>query len=162
MSTPGGQVLSAGFDASRALFATVVDFLDGAQAAALSHAQLEERLDTDGRALLRQLLQDHLELRADRETRLGVVDVDGLARGRVESGHTRALATVFGEVAVRRLAYRAPGRANLHPADAALNLPEEKHSHGLRRLAAVEAARGSFAEAVAAIDRASAVPAFRS
>ncbi|HYN74199.1 MAG TPA: ISKra4 family transposase [Nakamurella sp.] len=157
MSTAGPPVAFPGFDASRAVFDTVLDFLDGAQAAGLSHAELEARLDTDGRALLRQLLQDHLELRADRETRCGVVGVDGLARGRVESGHTRALATVFGEVVVRRLAYRAPGRANLHPADAALNLPEEKHSHGLRRLAAVEAARGSFEEAAAAIDRATAV-----
>ena len=29
-------------------------------------------------------------------------------------------------------------------ADAALNLPEEKHSHGLRNHAAIESARGSF------------------
>jgi hypothetical protein len=158
VSTAGPGVVAAGFDASRALFDTVVDFLDDPRAAALSHADLEERLDTDGRALLRQLLQDHLELRADRETRLRVVDADGLARGRVESGHTRQLNTVFGQVQVRRIAYRARGRANLHPADAALNLPEEKHSHGLRRLAAVEAARGSFEEASAAIDRATAVP----
>lgn len=152
---PGPRAVArAGFDASRALFDTVVDFLDGAQAAGLSHAELEVRLDSDGRTLLRQLLQDHLELRADRETRVGVVDVDGLARRRVEPRHTRALATVFGEVAVRRLAYRAPGRGNLHPTDAVLNLPEEKHSHGLRRLAALEATRGSFEEAAAAIDRA--------
>src|SRR5450759_5194954 len=33
-----------------------------------------------------------------------------------------------------------------------LNLPEEKHSHGLRRLAAVEAARGSFDEAAGAVE----------
>src|SRR5450759_1182948 len=32
--------------------------------------------------------------------------------------------------------------------------PEEKHSHGLRRLAAVEAARGSFDEAAGAVERA--------
>jgi hypothetical protein len=37
--------------------------------------------------------------------------------------------------------------ANLYPADAALNLPVEKHSHGVRRLAAIEAARGSFQDA---------------
>jgi hypothetical protein len=34
-----------------------------------------------------------------------------------------------------------------------LNLPTEKHSHGLRRLAAIESARGSFAQAVQAIER---------
>ena len=52
------------------------------------------------------------------------------------------------------MAYRRRGRANLHPADAALNLPQEKHSHGLRQLAAVEACRDSFDGAVAAPERA--------
>ncbi|MGH9286580.1 MAG: ISKra4 family transposase, partial [Acidimicrobiales bacterium] len=47
---------------------------------------------------------------------------------------------------------------NLHPADGALNLPEERHSHGLRRLAALEATRGSFAGAVEAIGRATGQP----
>jgi hypothetical protein len=63
------------------------------------------------------------------------------------------LATVFGEVEVTRLAYSRRGQANLYPADAALNLPAERHSHGLRRLAAAEASRGSFEEA-AALERA--------
>jgi hypothetical protein len=52
------------------------------------------------------------------------------------------------------MAYRAPGHGNLHPADAALNLPVERHSHGLRKLAALEAARGSFQDAVDALERA--------
>jgi hypothetical protein len=46
---------------------------------------------------------------------------------------------------------------NLHPADAVLNLPVGRHSAGLQRLAAVEAARGSFADAREAIERASGV-----
>ncbi len=95
-----------------------------------------------------------VDLRAARERpRAEVLDADAMAHTRVESGHTRALTTVFGEVSVSRMAYRAPGRANLHPADAELNLPAEKHSHGLRQLAAIEAARGSFDDTVAAIDR---------
>ena len=64
------------------------------------------------------------------------------------------LATVFGKVTVTRMAYRALGRGNLHPADAALNLPVERHSHGLRKLAALEGARGSFQDAVDGIERA--------
>jgi hypothetical protein len=52
--------------------------------------------------------------------------------------------TKFGQVTVSRIAYRSPGRSNVHPADAALNLPQEKHSHGLRKIAAIEAARGSM------------------
>src|ERR1039457_7207208 len=75
-------------------------------------------------------------------------------RTRAETGHQRGLVTVFGEVTVTRMAYRAPGAANLHPADAELNLPEEKHSHGMRKLAAIESARGSFETAAHAITRA--------
>lgn len=142
------------FTASRERFESVLGFLRGTEAAALSHAELETRLDTDGRALLRQLFSDHLELRALRERRVQVVDADGSVRGRVEHGHTRVLATMFGEVGVARLAYRSPGQPNLHPADAGLNLPEQRHSHGLRRLAAIESSRGSFDDAVQAIERA--------
>jgi hypothetical protein len=108
--------------------------------------------------LLCQLLQDSLDLRAGREERLGgVTDTDGVVRGWAEPGRRRRLATRFGEVTVTRIAYRARERADLHPADAVLNLPTEKHSHGLRRLAAVEAARGSFTGAAAAIERATMV-----
>ncbi len=83
----------------------------------------------------------------------GVVGADGAARRYAEAGHSRPLATVFGKVTVKRLAYRRKGEANLHPADAALNLPTERHSHGLRRLAAVESARGSYEDAAEAIER---------
>jgi hypothetical protein len=143
-----------GFADSRERFEDLVGFLDGTAAAGLSHGDLEDRLDTDGRGLLRQLYQDHLTLRAQVEPRLEVIGAEGARRGRVEAGHSRDLVTVFGGVQVRRLAYRAPGQPNLHPADAALNLPPERHSHGLRRLTAVEAARGSFDETAQAIMRA--------
>ncbi|MGE5695804.1 MAG: ISKra4 family transposase [Candidatus Sericytochromatia bacterium] len=143
------------FGASRDRFAQLLDFADGSDAGELDHAALEEQLTARGRQLLLQLYQDHLDLRAEREVRLATVaDADGIAHRRVEADHERTLATVFGEVRVRRLAYRAVGQANLHPADAVLNLPAEKHSHGLRRLAATEATRGSFEEAAAAAGRA--------
>ncbi|WP_461479888.1 hypothetical protein [Mycobacterium sp. HUMS_1102779] len=152
MSAP--IVAGDAFGCSRELFDQAVHWLDGAAAAGLEHAELETQLDTRGRDLLRQLYQDHTDLRAQREPRLtGVTGVDGVRRSRVEAGHARALTTVFGEVTVARMAYRAPGQTNLHPADAAWNLPTEKHSHGLRRLAAIEATRGSFDDAAAAIDR---------
>jgi hypothetical protein len=152
------ETAEAAFAASSTRFDGLVAWLTGDQAAGMTHAQLEERLHTEGLGLLRQLLQDSLDLRAVREQRLvEVVDADGHRRGVAEGGHERGLATRFGQVTVRRIAYRARGRANLHPADAALNLPVEKHSHGLRRLAAIEAARGSFADAAAAIGRATGV-----
>lgn len=57
------------------------------------HSELEAALDTRGRQLLRQLLQDHLDLRAEREERLPTVrDADQVAHAAVEAGHRRALA----------------------------------------------------------------------
>ena len=98
--------------------------------------------------------EDSLDLRAVREPRLDVViGSDGARRPNVERSHERALQTVVGEVRVSRIAYRARGQENLYVADGALNLPEEKPSHGLRRLAAIESPRGSFEDAQAAIGR---------
>jgi hypothetical protein len=151
---PGDSAGDAAFAASQEQFESLIGFLEGADAAGLSHAELEEHLDVHGRELLRCLLDDHLALRALREPRLERVTGDeGVVRSRVERGHVRALETVFGTVSVGRLAYRAPGVGNLHPADAALNLPVERQSHGLRRLCALESPRGSFDDAVEAICR---------
>jgi hypothetical protein len=61
------------------------------------------------------------------------------------------------EAAAPEAAAPATPTRNLHPADAVLNLPVGRHSAGLQRLAAVEAARGSFADAREAIERASGV-----
>jgi hypothetical protein len=149
----GGDV-SVLFACSRASFEALAGTLAGAASGLLEHGELEDMIDRDGRELLRLLLQDHLDLRAAREARLdGVSDADGVARRNVERDHERVLASVFGEVVVRRIAYRSRGARNLCPADAHLNLPRERHSHGLRRLAAIEASRGSYDEAAAAIGR---------
>ena len=140
---------------SRACFEQVLVWLEGSEAATLSHGELEEELECRGRELLRRLLQDHLDLRATTEERVAVVADDaGVVHTRVEGGHRRMLASVFGQVSVQRLAYRHRGHRNLHPADGLLNLPVERHSHGLRRLAAIESSRGSFEQAAAALTRA--------
>jgi hypothetical protein len=141
------------FAGARERFETILNWLDGDPSTLLDHGELERQLDIEGRRLLRQLLQDHLDLRGIREIRVKVRDADGNRRSRVETAHARGLATIFGQVTVTRLAYREPGLMNLHPADAVLNLPVEKHSHGLRQLAAIESSRGSFEGAMQAIER---------
>src|SRR5450759_4714211 len=72
-----GEGDPAGFSASCERFDSVSAFLDGATGAALSQAEMEERLTVQGRDLLRQLYQDHLDLRAEREPRVDVVEVGG-------------------------------------------------------------------------------------
>ncbi len=148
------------FGASRATFDALVATLGSAEASGWTHDRLEDHLETDGRELLRRLFQDHLDLRALREQhavaagRTGpITDAGGIAHRKVEPGHLRHLATVFGTVRVRRCAWRAAGAPNLYPADAALNLPDRRHSHTLKRRAATEAVRGSFEAAEQALTR---------
>ncbi len=146
------------FGASDALYDGLVGLLRGAEASGFTHDELETRLDVDGRELCRQLLQDHFDLRATRERRVGSVnDAQGVVHRAVESGHHRVLETIFGEVTIARLAYRAKGSENLHLQDAALNLPSGRHSHGLSERCAIEATRGSYEEAKAAIERSSGI-----
>jgi len=100
------------FDRSRACFEAIVSELSEPPAAVSSHGEVEDWLTVRGRDLLKSLMQDHLDLRAVRERRRA--DVVGAAqdipRARVEPGHGRPLSTVFGQVRVERLAYRALGR----------------------------------------------------
>ena len=146
------------FAESRECFRELEDWLASEEAAGLQHADLEEQLEVRGRELLRQLFQGRLDVSAAREERFhDVAGEDGVVRTRAERGRTRPLMTKFGQVSVSRIAYRSPGRPNVHLLDAALNLPEEKHSHGLRKLTAVEAARGSMEDAQAAVSRATGV-----
>ena len=59
------------FARSRERFEGIVEWLGGEQADGLEHAELEDRLQVEGRELLRALFQDRLELRARREARVG-------------------------------------------------------------------------------------------
>ena len=145
------------FAPARQSFEEMIGWLEGTESARLTHAELEDQVERRGREVQRLMLQDHLDLRALREQRIGVVDAQGVVHANVEPAHRRRLATVMGTVNVERLAYRHGGASNLHPGDAALNLPVERHSHGLRRLAAIEATRGSFDDAAAAIERSTGV-----
>jgi hypothetical protein len=154
------DVADGGFDRSRVVFEQVVAGLGGVELGGIAHGELEDQLTVSCRELVRMLLQDHLDLRAAREQKVsgGVTGPDGQRRPRAETGCTRALVSVFGVVQVTRIAYRSPGLANVYPADKVLNLPAgSSFSHGIRRLAVLEAIRGSFAGASEAIERATGV-----
>lgn len=149
-----GYVPGEEFARSREAFGQIMEWLSGPDAEGLEHADLEEGLTGQGRELQRLLLQDHLDLRAAREQRRqDVTGPDQVARTRAEHGHARLLSTVFGQVTVRRIAYRAPGAPNVHPADAALNLPPGRHSHGLSMMIALAAAVMSFGAACGRVAR---------
>jgi hypothetical protein len=147
------QEKCAEFYESKQLFTQVVSWLCAEESEWLTHDQLERELQDRGRALLKQLLQDHLVLRAQREPRMQQVKgIDGVSRSYTETSN-RELGTVFGEVDVPRLAYRKKNHGNLFPSDSVLNLPTNKYSHEMARNCAIEASRGSFDEAVKAMKR---------
>jgi len=147
-----GYAQETAFARSREAFAQAERWLAGPEAAGLDHAAVEDQLAVRGREMQRLLFQDYLDGRAAAEPRRAqVTGPDGICRRRAEPGHTRPLASVFGPVTVTRIAYRAPGVRNAHPADEQLNLPREKHSHGLSKLVASAAARGSLAAACAQV-----------
>ena len=114
----GGGAGEDPFRRSRERLEEVVAWLEAKEAAGLEHGELEAQLQSAGRELVCCLFQDHLDLRAVRERRLdGVADERGVERRAVERDHERPLASVFGEVTVSRLAYRARGEENLYVAD---------------------------------------------
>jgi hypothetical protein len=147
-----GYAVDEAFARSREVFARAVEWLAGPEAAGLDHAAVEEGLAARGREMQRLLFQDYLDARAAAEPRREqVTGPDGVCRRRAEPGHARPLSSVSGPVRVTRIAYRAPGARNVHPADEQLRLPAGKHSHGLAKMVAVLAPRGSLAGACAEV-----------
>ena len=117
-----------------------------------SHSQIEEMLERQGRELLRRLFQGQLVLRSAAEpVEQPVVGEDGVERTHRREGTVRGLMSIFGEVAVERIGLSARRSSSRFVLDAELNLPPEDYSLGVRRRAAVEAARGSFDQACATL-----------
>lgn len=125
----------------------MINHLESKDALGMTHDELESYVVTEGRELQRRLVQAHLDLRRAAERSVRVVDCDGQERVERRRG-TRRLLTLVGEVESERLLYQADGKSALCPQDAALNLPAELYSLGVRRRIAEEVAASSFDHAV--------------
>jgi len=136
------------YAASRALFDALITRLSDPRMAARPEHAVEEFLTSDGREVLKQALQDHLDARAAAEPRLAEVPgADQVVRRRAEPGHARLLATTLGRVEVTRIAYRAPAVSNLYPGDARLALPDGRYSYPLQKAVVHETVTGALREA---------------
>jgi hypothetical protein len=133
--------------AVREKFEEMTAHLESRRAMEMTHLELEAYVIAQGRELQRLMVQQHLDLRTAAERRVRVVDEDGLVRREVRSG-TRRLLTLVGPVETTRLLYQAEGKQARGPQDAALNLPAEVYSLGVRRRVAEEVASASFDHAV--------------
>lgn len=114
------------------------------------HSEIESYLKTEGFELLRRIMQAHLDLRSEQEERTEVKDANEVSRTRVRPTE-RKLEALFGTVGIGRLGYSKHGLSSLHPLDAALNLPPDLYSHGIRRLVSEQASKESFSEVVSTI-----------
>lgn len=131
-------------------FDSIIALLQSSQAQKMSHSDLEKLIETEGRELLRRLLQAHLDERGPGTTSEPVRGAEGKLRSHLRL-HTRSLESIFGPVTLTRLGYGCRAAASLHPLDSQLNLPPELYSHTIRRHVAQAAAKESFDEVVLTI-----------
>ncbi len=114
-----------------------------------THSEIEAYLETDGRELLRLLLQDALDHDGSDRLEAVVCGADGVVRSHKRDHMETGYKSVFGAVRVARTGYSQRGVSSLFPRDAQLNLPARSYSHRLQKRVAAKAAKMSF-EAVAA------------
>ena len=140
------------FSAAREQFEKLIGELRSESTLTLEHGDVESLIAREDNEVLRRLMQGYLDQRAEAEEPLdGVIGADGQERGYCRA-RSRVLATLFGEVTVQRMGYSGIRLDSVFPLDAALNLPPDKYSQGLRRKVGLEVAKGSFDEAVMAIE----------
>lgn len=137
-------------EAAHEKFAPLLAHVRSPEAQQMIHSDLETLREVEGRELRRRLLQAHLDERRPGTVPEPVGGADGRAHTHQRTP-TRRLMTMFGAVEVPRTGSGGPGPQSLHPLDAALNLPPERSSHGVRHRVALEAATHAFDDVVATV-----------
>jgi hypothetical protein len=144
---PADPDLAAALAGTAEQFAGLLSWAAG-EAGFLDHGEREDVIGQEGRELQRRLLEATFALDSAREERIPqVTSAAGIRHGTAEAGHGRGLASVFGPVRVTRIAYRNRREANLYPADARQNLPDDPYSLGMRALTAYHLAAGGYGQA---------------
>ncbi len=140
------------FSEARASYDRLESRLASPESRTMSHSELENLVEREGREVMRTLLHAHFELRGW-DKPVGVVQgADNVKRTHQREG-TRKLETIFGPVSVTRTGFGQRGVESLFPLDGALNLPEELYSFGVRRRAAEGAIHCSFDEVVRTVGK---------
>lgn len=109
-----------------------------------THSAIEAYLETDGRELLRLLLQEHLDNQGSDRVSEAVCGADGVVRSHKRDHMETGYQSVFGAIRVARTGYSQRGVSSLFPRDAQLNLPAQSYSHRLQKRVATKAAKMSF------------------
>ena len=100
----------------------------------LGHDEVERIIRDDGRDILREMLQAHLDLRSFSEVVEPVVGADEEERTHRRDGTDRELTSVLGNVTATRTRYEGRYLSSLHPVDSDLQLPPEQYCQNWRNL----------------------------
>ena len=140
------------FSGSRRLFDELVAKASSPRLLGAGHQEVEAAIGSNGVELLRQLLQDHLDLRHMLEARVQVRDEEGVRlpeRRRAK----RVLRSLLGPVVATRFLYQGEAREGRAPADAGLRLSEDSYSMGVRREVARLCVSEAYAPAIDTLER---------
>lgn len=138
------------FSAAEQKFYQLTDTLQTRHTLAMKFSDVEKLIESDGRELLRLLLQAHIDSRGDGDIGAFVDGSDGVRRTHKRIGE-RQIKSIFGAVQCERMGYGNRNTDSLFPKDSHLNLPENLHSYELQRRVAREVMSGSFDDAVESI-----------
>lgn len=125
--------LDASFCTPRQSFDALVAHLGSDEVKLLTHDAVEHLIEQEGREIIRQLYQSHVDLRSlEEKERKAPIGADGIERMH-RRDTSRELATVFGPVEIQRISFTAKeASGGLRPLDAELNLPDGHYSFGLQ------------------------------
>ena len=132
------------FSGAREKVDEIIIWLSSKETMNKSHSDIERELRENGRELLRQLLQGHIDARGDGDVGASVIGSDEQIRSHKRQDMNRSLNSIFGSVKVNRIGYNGRQKSYIFPKDASLNLPEDCFSHELQKELVIEASRGSY------------------
>ena len=138
------------FEAAERKFYELTKTLQTRDTVKMNFSDIEKLLEKEGRELLRQLLQAHMDSRGDGDIGQSVSGSEGIVRTHKRLG-SRQIQSIFGRIECERMGYGQRATNSLFPKDSHLNLPENSHSYELQRRVALEVIKGSFDEAVESI-----------
>jgi hypothetical protein len=115
------------------------------------HVDLEKLIEERQRETSRLLLEAAFVSRGSGDVGSQVEGSDAVARTHKREQATH-MKSIFGEVALNRTGYGKPGSESLFPLDGGLNLSGDSYSLNLRSMLGGEVVKGSFDDAIAAVE----------
>ena len=140
------------FTSAEENFFQLKDLLSSSQTHKMRLSEVETMINSEGRELLRLLLQGHVDERGLCEIGDSITGSDGIVRTHKRI-RNREIKTLFGPIKIKRIGYGCRGENSLFPKDGLLNLPKNSYSFCVQKLVVEEAIRGSFEEGLESIER---------